>query len=341
MPNCAGSVSRNSMAAATATLACLAAAPALAAVKPAKAEADRPGGVDSAVVSRYQGSVLSTYADTRLAGSTVIVEQKGKLADLPVEGKISSRIYFAPAGATPLEVYRNYRQALQGAGFETLYSCEVEECKKTQAQNMVSTVARAAQWVAGGRVADDAFNSGNQPGFFYYSGRKNGAGGATYVTVATSNGWADAPVLGRVRQFIQVVEPAATELGKVKVDARAIGAGLQRDGKMALYGVTFDTDKAVIREESAAQLAEMAAALKAAPAMKVFIVGHTDNQGELAANTALSQKRAEAVLAALSGKYGIAPARLLARGVANLSPVANNQSEEGRAKNRRVEMVVR
>jgi outer membrane protein OmpA-like peptidoglycan-associated protein len=110
---------------------------------------------------------------------------------------------------------------------------------------------------------------------------------------------------------------------------------------MALYGVNFDTNKAVVRDDSAAQLKEMAAVLKAAPALKVFIVGHTDNQGEFGVNRTLSQKRAEAVVAALSSQYGIAPARLTGYGVASLAPLSANDSEDGRAKNRRVEMVVR
>ena len=70
------------------------------------------------------------------------------------------------------------------------------------------------------------------------------------------------------------------------------------------------------------------------------MVGHTDNQGDLAANMALSQKRAQAVVEALSGKYGIAAGRLVARGVASLSPVAANRDETGRARNRRVELVL-
>lgn len=115
-------------------------------------------------------------------------------------------------------------------------------------------------------------------------------------------------------------------------------AAAARQPSLNMPGRSFDV---ILRHDSAAQLGEMATVLKASPALSVFIVGHTDNQGEFAANTTLSQKRAEAVVAALSGRYGIAPARLMARGVANLAPVSNNTSEDGRAKNRRVEMIVR
>jgi len=159
--------------------------------------------------------------------------------------------------------------------------------------------------------------------------------------VALAGPRSDGETAGRTRQFIQIVEPAQAEMGKVTVDAKAIGAGLQRDGKIALYGVNFDTNKAVLRADSAAQLQSMADALKAQPAMKVLIVGHTDNQGDIEANLALSQKRAQAVVEALAGKYGIPVARLSARGVSSFAPVSSNASEEGRARNRRVEMVVR
>lgn len=300
---------------------------------------DRPGGSDNRVVGRFQGSVLYTYGDTRLGKVNLLGVQKGKPVVVPVEGKVSNRLYVAAKGASPLEVYRNYRQALTAAGFETVYACELAECEKDNAQPLMSERPREATWAASNAIVTSTFNSGNQPGFSYFSGRRNGADGVTWVSVGIAGGGSTFD--GRVRQFIQVVEPATTELGKVAVDARQIESGLKRDGKMALYGIHFDTDKAVLRDDSAEQLAQMAAALKAAPRMNVFIVGHTDNQGELARNTALSQQRAEAVAAALSTKYGIAPARLLARGVANLSPVSSNDAEDGRARNRRVEMVVR
>jgi outer membrane protein OmpA-like peptidoglycan-associated protein len=317
---------------------------ALAAAAPAyaanveKAEVDRPGGSDNRVVGRYQGSVLYLYGDSALGKVNLLSPKSGKPALLEVEGKVANRMYVAPKAASPLEVYRNYRDALMKAGFETIYACELAACVKDGTQTLMSDRPREAVWIKSNAQADSLFNSGNQPEFSYYSGRRSGPDGITYVSIGIAGGSA---FDGRVRQFIQVAEPATTQLGKVKVDAKAIEAGLKRDGKMALYGVNFDTNKAVLREDSADQLKEMAAVLTATPALKVFIVGHTDNQGEFGANTTLSQKRADAVVAALSGRYGIAPARLIGRGVANLAPMSANDSEDGRAKNRRVEMVVR
>src|SRR5262249_47822084 len=111
------------------------------------------------------------------------------------------------------------------------------------------------------------------------------------------------------------------------------------NGKIALYGLRFDTDSATITADSKATLSEMAKALKASQAQKVFIVGHTDNSGSLAHNEKLSQERAEAVMKALVKDYGVAADRLAAKGVASYSPVAANTSDAGKAQNRRVEMV--
>ena len=92
--------------------------------------------------------------------------------------------------------------------------------------------------------------------------------------------------------------------------------------------------------ESDPTLSEIAKLLGRSADMKIHVIGHTDNVGMLAANMTLSKQRAEAVVAALVSKYKIAPARLQANGVGPLAPVATNRTEDGRAKNRRVELVV-
>jgi OOP family OmpA-OmpF porin len=117
-------------------------------------------------------------------------------------------------------------------------------------------------------------------------------------------------------------------------------SGLASEGRIALYGIYFDTGKSVLKPESNAQLAEMAKLLQSQPALQVYIVGHTDNLGSLESNMGLSQQRAQAVAAALAGPLKIDARRMRASGVASLAPVATNATEEGRARNRRVELVV-
>jgi outer membrane protein OmpA-like peptidoglycan-associated protein len=128
--------------------------------------------------------------------------------------------------------------------------------------------------------------------------------------------------------------------GMVTVDAAALAKGLQADGKIALYGIYFDSGKSELKPESKAQLDEMARLLQGSAALRVYIVGHTDNQGALDANLALSRARAQAVVDALVRSYKIDGRRLAAAGVASYAPVASNADDAGRARNRRVELVL-
>ncbi|MDZ5645581.1 OmpA family protein [Nitrospirillum sp. BR 11828] len=138
----------------------------------------------------------------------------------------------------------------------------------------------------------------------------------------------------------EVVEVQPMQTGQVQVmDSATMKNSLAASGKVALYGLYFDTDKAEVKPESKAQLDEMAKLLTANPALKVYIVGHTDSQGQFAHNLDLSQKRADAVVQALTGTYHVAPGRMTAKGVASLAPVTANDSDDGRAQNRRVELV--
>ena len=122
--------------------------------------------------------------------------------------------------------------------------------------------------------------------------------------------------------------------------AEAIASELETSGRMALYGINFATNSAVIAPESDKVLAEIAALLKNQPEWKITVEGHTDSVGAKSANQALSQKRAEAVVAWLSSQQ-VDRARLAAAGFGDTKPVQDNATEEGRAKNRRVELVKR
>lgn len=115
--------------------------------------------------------------------------------------------------------------------------------------------------------------------------------------------------------------------------------GIEKDGKVALYGILFDVNKAVIKPESETALQTVIDYLNANPGVKIYIVGHTDNTGVFANNSKLSKDRALAVKNYLVTKGKIDPARLGSEGVASLCPVSTNSTEEGKALNRRVEIV--
>ena len=126
---------------------------------------------------------------------------------------------------------------------------------------------------------------------------------------------------------------------EVVANAEAMSNSIRSTGRVALYGIYFDTDKADLKPASDPALAEIVKMLKADPALKVFVVGHTDTVGQFAHNVQLSQARATAVVNALVSKHGITSARLTPFGCGPTVPVAVNTSEDGRAKNRRVELV--
>lgn len=112
---------------------------------------------------------------------------------------------------------------------------------------------------------------------------------------------------------------------------------LDAKGHIALY-INFDTDKAGIKPDSQPVIDEIQKLLTSNTSLKVTIEGHTDNSGDAAHNKKLSEDRANAVKTALTGK-GIAADRLSAKGLGADKPIADNNTEDGRAKNRRVEIV--
>jgi OOP family OmpA-OmpF porin len=125
----------------------------------------------------------------------------------------------------------------------------------------------------------------------------------------------------------------------VAIDADGMARDISENGKVAIYGILFDTGKAELKPDSGPALVEIAKLLKGNPALKVYVVGHTDMTADLATNLKLSQARAQAVVNALVKQHGIAATRLIPYGDGPYAPVASNKTEEGRAKNRRVELV--
>ena len=298
------------------------------------------GTKDHPMISRYAGSVLQNAAQENFValripggpgrfgpGSALVFDKS-----TAVEGRLSSYFYVQPKERSALEVFRNYQAALQQSGFTTLYACEMRACDQALIkEHFASEVVQPRKWADG---ISPASSIDRDVRFVSAKASRNGADVFVMVFVAEPDSVWQAPVA-----VVLVAEPAALETGKVVIATDRLQRGLADEGKIALYGLYFDTGKAEIKPESKPQLTEMAKLLQANKALKVMIVGHTDNQGMVDANLALSQKRAEAVVAALVADHKIDATRLRARGVANFAPVTSNGSEAGRAKNRRVELV--
>jgi outer membrane protein OmpA-like peptidoglycan-associated protein len=280
------------------------------------------------------------------------------------KGKLAWRLYVAPEGKTAIEVMRNYEAALAKAGFAAQVTCVPGNCKMrnyTQFDHWLRTAAAAAPAKrlrysytpqTPMQVAEFFTNAPAERKAGILSTRVQG-GAKTFVSITVGEqpapGSAMLPDksklvdLGQRTWFVaEVLEEAAVETGKVEVsNSEAIRSGLAEEGKKAIYGIYFDTGKAEVKPESRAQLTEIAALLAKDAKLNLFVVGHTDSAGTLEANIDLSRRRAAAVVAALTGEFKIAAARLTAQGLGPLAPVASNATEAGKAMNRRVELVVR
>jgi OOP family OmpA-OmpF porin len=175
----------------------------------------------------------------------------------------------------------------------------------------------------------------------YLTAKRASPQGDVYASVYVANGEFDLhrETFAHAIVLLDVVETVPMETKMVTVDAATMAKEVAAAGHVALYGIYFDTDKADLKPESAPTIEEIAKLLTQDPKLTMYVVGHTDNVGGHAYNMGLSERRAAAVVRELTTKHGIQAARLKPAGVGPLSPAAPNDAEEGRAKNRRVELV--
>ncbi len=156
------------------------------------------------------------------------------------------------------------------------------------------------------------------------------------IAVDGKDVWAQAEK-GNGKIWLRIVRTKEMEQ-TIVADAASLSNDLKSTGHVTVHGIYFDTAKSELKPESAQAVGEIAKLLKADPSLKVYVVGHTDTVGNLDANLKLSQARADAVVQALAGQ-GIAPARLKSFGNGPFAPLASNATDDGKAKNRRVELV--
>jgi outer membrane protein OmpA-like peptidoglycan-associated protein len=169
-----------------------------------------------------------------------------------------------------------------------------------------------------------------------YTFLKNNGNGQ--FTVHMGRTWIEGDVTNGTNYKLHiVVETPLTQ--DVVATAAALSSGISGAGHVVVNGILFDTAKADVKPESDPALQEVAKLLKGDHSLKVYVVGHTDNAGAFAANMDLSKRRAAAVVAMLTTRYGVSAAQLQPIGDGPTAPVASNDSEDGRALNRRVELV--
>lgn len=303
---------------------------------------------DHPLIGRYQGSEqvgdkTTEYDETYMITGPVVDtprDVKGPGWSL-LEGRIRYLYYKVPSGISALAMQRNYVESLTANGVTIVLDCAVAkgDCfTDGKPQPGVSLALLLDTPVdmppIEGRVVRNVVKD-NKARYLY--GYKDEKGGRTHISMAISGG---TQLPGYV--IVKVVENAAMPTNQiVVVSADRLRQELAEKGLVNLYGITFEFDKADIRPESAAQLQQIANLLTADASLTLDVVGHTDNQGGADYNLDLSIRRAKAVVAALSGTYGVDAARLTPAGKGVQQPVASNETEEGRAQNRRVELLKR
>ncbi len=290
-------------------------------------EGDVSGSKDHPLISRYPGSYIERYFQKEFDEFTLPL---GKLVDdkftksQQLEGKVTGIVYTAPEGRSVLEVFRNYQGALKKAGFATLFTCGPQECSGSG-----GTTGR----VYGTGDYDDYW--GPDHGIRYVSAKLARPQGEVDVSLLVDDQGGN----GRAKVELYVIEMKPMESGLIAVNAASLANDINRTGHASVYGIYFDTGKADIKPESDGTLKEIGKLMQGNPSLKLYVVGHTDNQGTVDMNMDLSRRRAQAVLTALTTKYAVPAARLRAFGNGPYAPVASNDTEEGRTKNRRVELV--
>lgn len=279
---------------------------------------DAVGSQDYPGIGRLEGSYIKKYKvldfDEYDIFTSPVITGEDKKKRITLEGKVTRIAYFAPENVSILEAQRNYENQLKDTGYELLFTCKNEECGGRNLRNIIE------QYVM---LWSD---------FRYAVAKKSTDASEVYVVIATTT---DGSRI--VKTQVAVIETRA--MANKMIDASAMAEGIGEEGRIALYGILFDFDAASIKPESKPTLEQITALLNNNPDLELVIVGHTDNQGDLQYNMDLSKRRAEAIKAALVGEYNIAGNRLSAWGVGYLSPVASNRNADGRARNRRVELV--
>jgi outer membrane protein OmpA-like peptidoglycan-associated protein len=303
--------------------------------------ADIAGSSDSPVLpERFVGAEIEKYeakpfdAYHLLTGPLVRdVGIRKKVGEgIPLEGRLTRIIYRIPKGPSTLQVVRNYELLLERQGFAPIFTISDSETpRKHDANDIVEMLQERSQslhWFM--RHVDDR----------YLAAKRTTPEGDAYVSLAVAQSKSGDPKRkDTVVVLLEIIEVQPMTATLVKVDAAAMQKDITETGRVALYGIYFDFDKADVKPESDETLGEIAKLLGNDPQLALFVVGHTDGKGAPDYNQGLSERRAQAVAQVLVSRFGIAASRLHAAGVGMYAPVAPNTTEEGRAKNRRVELV--
>lgn len=316
--------------------------------------ADAPGTKDHPMLKRVTGSEIiwgntAKFDEMKIALEKIQYDYNAQgfkaTKQETVEGAHATLYYRLPGDVSTLEAVRQYEQELKATGFAVAFTAANDELDDGYGR-FVERIFPTALKTENLQYLHQ-FNHDEQRYSVLKGKSKEGADVVVslyaFVLKDVTTGFkklVDDHKLQKDQTVVRVdiLETKPMDVRMEVVKAAEITSSISTTGRVAIYGVHFDTDKAEIKPDSADSLAEMAKAIKEGGG-RYLIVGHTDNQGEYAHNQALSDRRAAAVTSALASRYGISSSTLIPVGVGMAAPVAPNTDEAGRAKNRRVEIV--
>jgi len=293
--------------------------------------ADLAGSKDSPYLKRFEGSEIVNYKAR--AYDTLSFYEKDLTKPIKVEGQIIRIIYRVPPNkSSSLEVFRNYEQELKSKGFEVFNSGSVQDLK-------ISNDLIQSDTQQGGFVTD--FWGGAFQNAYYMNAKKHDSAGDIYLRVSVMEMTAARGGLnpGEVGVVVDSLLVKGVTNKMVDGTANDMARQIAATGSVNLYGIYFDTDKTDLKPDSKPTIDEVGKLLANDATLKLKVVGHTDNTGTAEHNNDLSMRRAQSVVHELIVTYSISAERLSPSGAGSTKPVSTNDTDEGRAKNRRVELV--
>jgi len=276
----------------------------------------------------------SSLAVQRVAGTSHFLATgpfiDGPLEGMTVEGVLHQQSWRVAGELTTLQLLAPLRRQLAGAGFETLFQCETDVCGGFDFRFQIDILPEPDMHV-------------NLGDYRYLSAKRIADGeDEEYISVIVSRsanaGFVHLTRIGPDDETVDI--EGAWSSDTLAADAIDVGERLELAGHVSLDDLAFRTGSSRLGDGPFASLADLALYLNARPDRTVTLVGHTDAVGALDSNIELSRMRAAAVLERLVRRHGVSRGQISSDGVGFLAPRASNLTEDGRARNRRVEAVL-
>ncbi|MEL5848035.1 MAG: OmpA family protein [Candidatus Igneacidithiobacillus chanchocoensis] len=292
---------------------------------------------DLPFMHRYPDSRISTYQHVRFDEVRMplgpFTDQGEPSKSESLQGEVVYIDYFNPHDRSPLEIMSNYQQTLQQQGFQVLWQCANNACNTSH--NI-------------GKVFDS--NPIWRPATAFSTFFGNGGGRMSTLRLRSPNGsqtWVYLWVSGSSPQgggetYVYSVQTKPMQTGMVTADRELYSASdmdqaLAQQGRFSMH-IPFDYNKASLRSDAQTQIQGLAQVLRTHPNWMIGLDGHTDAVGSASFNQKLSEERAHSVKVALMA-LGIPARQIATRGLGATQPIADDKTSDGRAKNRRVEVV--